>query len=333
MSRIGGSVENPVSELINDAISWLRIEFIAVNQFDFDRKVCQLPDSLVCTLGCVKHSNSVQQVPLYSDELLVFRQVQIRNSVVMPYCESFLLDWMVADKDNWRPQDEFPFPFFVSQASEVERKTSKQNFESTRSPSRDETWRYIHRSVSRSQSIRNRQNKPPKAHASYSNLKSAMSSGSSKPQKPASGAHHEQATPLQPSALGLEHHQEPRRSASSELYSQIATPTSPRPASVPHLKYLLSDPAQLQASVILAVGSASISRGSKPLLTDEERPRGETLGSITDSELGASSMGMPDAKSKDCASHSEESSSESDMQPLRIKVSLRLHSSKESIRY
>ncbi|XP_024375383.1 uncharacterized protein [Physcomitrium patens] len=212
-------------------------------------------------------------------------KVQIRNSVVMPYCESFLLDWMVADKDNWRPQDEFPFPFFVSQASEVERKTSKQNFESTRSPSRDETW-----------------------------------SGSSKPQKPASGAHHEQATPLQPSALGLEHHQEPRRSASSELYSQIATPTSPRPASVPHLKYLLSDPAQLQASVILAVGSASISRGSKPLLTDEERPRGETLGSITDSELGASSMGMPDAKSKDCASHSEESSSESDMQPLRIKA-------------
>ncbi|XP_024379254.1 uncharacterized protein [Physcomitrium patens] len=90
-------------------------------------------------------------------------KARIRESVVMPFCESFHLDWMVADKDNWLPQSQFPLSFFVAKSWEAERQASKQELETSHSPLRDVACSPDHQSLSGSQSSDSGRNKPPKA--------------------------------------------------------------------------------------------------------------------------------------------------------------------------
>lgn len=54
-------------------------------------------------------------------------KVQIREQVVMPYCQDLFLHWMMATQDDWLPQSAIPVAFAAVEVSENERQISKQN--------------------------------------------------------------------------------------------------------------------------------------------------------------------------------------------------------------
>lgn len=267
--------------------------------------------------------------------------------MVLPYCEDFFLNWMMADKDNWLPQSTFPFPFFDSQLSEAERETFKQMAE-TYSSSSDESG---HQPLPRPPNTRNAQNKPPQGQAP----KSAVF----KSQKYAYGSHTNPAQPSTSARLPNHDHLQPRRSSSDSLFSRFSAPKPPRSASSDHLhalgsvpkpprpsssdhlnaqgsvpkpprsaskvhrlSALVSDPVQASGSTALSLASPLLSKESRPLLKyqeNDESQKEEAWESARDSDLGTLRMAM-DTRPKDWSSHSEGSASESDMQFLATQV-------------
>ena len=243
--------------------------------------------------------------------------MQIRETLVLPYCEDLLLDWMVADKNNWLPTSAFPLPFFDSQLTKAERKLFKRKAEE-KSSSSDDNGRPDHQSHSRSQNTSSGQSRPPKAEAFQ---------GSSKPQKHAPFSHTNSYQPstTQESNHGILHPRrcssdllspkssslKPSRSASAEhLNSQSSVSKRPRTSIRAQLSALLTDPVQASGSTALSLTSPLIAKESIPVLNYDVSHKEEILGSAGDSELGTSSLAM-DSSSKDYASHSE---SESDVQ-------------------
>jgi hypothetical protein len=141
-------------------------------------------------------------------------KVQIRDSVVMPFCEDIFLNWMMADKENWLPTSTFPFPFFDSQASEA----SKQSNE-LHSSSSDESSRSGHG-----------HNKPPKAQV--------KSQKQAQEQQASSDAIRPRRT-YSDLLSGLK----PVRSASADqLNAQASVPKPPRSSSRVRLSTLESAP-------------------------------------------------------------------------------------------
>lgn len=143
-------------------------------------------------------------------------KVQIRDSVVMPFCEDIFLNWMLADKENWLPTSKFPFSFFDSQSAEA----SKQSNE-LHSSSSDESSRSGHG-----------HNKPPKAQVKSQKQKQAQE------QQPSSDG-------LRPrrSYSGLLSGLKPVRSASADqLNAQASVPKPPRSSSRVRLSTLESAP-------------------------------------------------------------------------------------------
>jgi hypothetical protein len=249
--------------------------------------------------------------------------------VVLPYCEDFFLDWMVADKDNWLPTSAFPLPFFDSQMSQAERKHFKRNAE-TQSSSSDENGGHGRQSNPRSQSTHNGQNKPPKAGASQ---------GPSKAQKHAHFSHansRQPSTSTQESNHGLLH---PRRSSSDHFFPKLTSskpsrcasadhlniqssvPKPPRPFSTAgRLSVLSSDPAQATGSTALTSTSQLISKDSIPSSNYDESHKEENVGSAGDSEPGTSRLAMESRPLEDSSLLSEDSITESDLHFLANQV-------------
>lgn len=233
--------------------------------------------------------------------------------MVLPYCEDFFLDWMLADKDNWVPTSAFPLPFFDSQLSEAERKLFKRNAE-IQSNSSDENGRHGHESDPHSQASQGPSKVQKHSHFGHVNSYESRS--------PTQESDHDLLQPRRSCSeliFSNSSSKPPRSTSSDYLNVQPSVPKPPRTFSRAHLSARFSDPVPSTGSTAHALTSPLIRKESLPLLDYDEFHEEEVWGSAGDSESGISSMAI-DSRSKDYSSHSEGSASESDVQFLATQV-------------
>lgn len=239
--------------------------------------------------------------------------------MVLPYCEDFFLNWMMADKENWLPQSTFPFPFFDSTEREAFRKNDEAH-----SSSSDESVRPVPRSLN----PRNAQSKPPKAKACRSGVPPPSKSQKYALAQPSTSAQGPNPDALQPrrstsdlSSLGFSGRKPPRSARAEHLNAQASVPNPLRVRS----SAFVSNPVQAFGPSALSVTSPLLNKESsksdfmRPLLKADESSKDEEWESARDLDLRTVRTAM-DTRPKDCSSHSEGSASESDVQFLATQV-------------
>lgn len=235
--------------------------------------------------------------------LLCHMQVQIRESIVTPYCQDLFLHWMMAEKDDWIPQTDIPVAFSAVQNSENERPSSKHNPGIQPKP--------VEENDKSGQSLPSRkgQNKPQISESPSPSIGhgSAASLPTQAPSSPYGPLVTQMSPPTTPSQGNLQasgtNRNQSRFAANSEQSSLEHSFPSTRPSG-----------ASVHSSAPPSIREDNESDLTTPLLDDDDYNRDKLLDSSSEFDVGVSDTATPRPFDRDHLQHSDGSASQSESQ-------------------
>lgn len=231
--------------------------------------------------------------------------MQIRESLVMPYCEDLFVHWMLGERDDWLPQSAVPLPFHSLQ---TEQQLSKQSNHKNGDESSSKNG---HLALTHSQSTLN-------GHKSTNLNPQKSLPGPMKPQGPPSSTTIGPAKsqtglpPLQQNPYPEMPKSQPHVSHSqSSVQISNSTIQPQRSASSFPLNLEVSQPSGGITGSTPSIREDTESDLRRPLLDGDEYSKEKTVGSSRESDAGASNRGV-DGQLIDFQHQSEGSASEND---------------------